>query len=100
MVAFSDSKHKNCSEDEKYLVGTVILDLLSPLLNDPYVFEGQFLPLLYDLAISKTVKPVLKAIELVGFDLKTFVPRMFTLIIRKLHQNKSLYAQGINPYQD
>lgn len=92
MAAFSDSKHKNCSDDEKYLVGTVLLDLLSPLLNDPCVFEGQFLSMLYDLSVTNSVKPILKAIELVGFDLNVFVPRLFTMMIRKLHLNRSYYA--------
>jgi hypothetical protein len=78
----------------------VLLDLLAPLLNDPRVFEGLFLPLLYELTISNQVKPLLKSIELVGFDLASFVPRMFTLIIRKLHNNKSYYAIGTNPDGD
>jgi hypothetical protein len=39
MMQFNDAKHTQVSEDEKYLVGTVILDYLAPLLDDPYIFE-------------------------------------------------------------
>ena len=38
--AFSDSKHSNCSDDEKLMVGTILVDYLHPMLDDPYVFES------------------------------------------------------------
>lgn len=53
MMQFNDPKHTQVSEDEKYLVGTVILDYLAPLLDDPYIFETQLYSLLHDLAIIK-----------------------------------------------
>lgn len=70
------------------------------MLNDPHVFEGLLLQLLYDLSASDAVKPLLKAIELVGFDLNLLMPRMFTAVLRKLHYNKSFYAQGKNLDKD
>ena len=50
---FSDQKHQGVSDDEKLLVGTVILDYLQQMLDDPYVFETHFLDLILNFQAKK-----------------------------------------------
>ena len=82
---FSDPKHSGVSDDEKLMVGTVILDYLQQMLDDPYVFEKHFLDLILNLHIKKTGQAqFFKVVELICYDLKQYLPRLFNIIVRRL----------------
>ena len=52
LVYLDYTKHSQMSEAEKLLVGSVILEYLTPLLDDPFIFESQFVySLFYELAL-------------------------------------------------
>lgn len=80
------------SEDEKFLVGTVLLDYLQPMLEDPYVFEKHFFTLILDLSKQNKTLALFKAMDLIFYDLKVVIPRIFTILVRKLNNARVALA--------
>lgn len=51
VIAYLDQKHNAVSSDEKLLVGGLILNHLTPLLDDPYIIETHLFNFIYDLSV-------------------------------------------------
>lgn len=80
---FSDPKFSSVTDDEKFMVGTVFLDYLHSMMDEPYIFETHFCSLILQLQKTKQqILILLKVIELYHTDLKQLVPRLFTLLVR------------------
>ena len=66
-LAYHDSKFSKLSEDERVFVGSVIVQYLIPLMEEPYVLELQILSFLHDMTLIKRkdlFNCVLKTFEL------------------------------------
>lgn len=92
VTQFTDPKHSAVSDDEKFLVGTVLLDYLQPMLEDPFIFEAHFFQLLFDFSKQNKTQALFKAIDLIFYELKAIIPRLFTVLVRKLHNQRVDYA--------
>jgi|LakMenEpi03Aug12_release.lakeMendotaPanAssembly.Ray.scaffolds.fasta_scaffold122326_4 hypothetical protein len=53
IAAFNAPEFKHVSQDERFLVGSVILEYLTPLLADDYVFKKQIMDFFFQLMIIK-----------------------------------------------
>jgi hypothetical protein len=53
IAAFNTPEFKHVSQDERFLVGSVILEYLTPLLADDYVFKKQIMDFFFQLMIIK-----------------------------------------------
>jgi hypothetical protein len=66
-LAYHDSKFSKLSEDERVFVGSVIVQYLIPLMEEPYVLELQILSFFHDMTLIKRkdlFNCVLKTFEL------------------------------------
>ena len=89
VMASKDPKHLSLSETEKIMVGSVLLEYLMPLIDDPFVFEAQIVYFFYELALINKK-------ELVDIVFKTFqlhcsqgqfysiMTRIFTVLVHKI----------------
>jgi hypothetical protein len=82
------------TDDEKYLVGITLLEYLTPLFNDPYIIEGSFLELLLQHLQPTHLRPLLQVLKLSFTDFSSYVPRLFTAIVRRIQPLKSDTAFG------
>jgi hypothetical protein len=82
------------TDDEKYLVGITLLEYLTPLFNDPYIIEGCFLELLLQHLQPTHLRPLLQVLKLSFTDFSSYVPRLFTAIVRRIQPLKSDTAFG------
>lgn len=62
------------------------------MLDDPYIFEAHFFQLLFDYSKQNKTQALFKAIDLIFYDLKAIIPRLFTVLVRKLHNQRVEYA--------
>ena len=89
IMAFNAPEYKHVSQDERFLVGSVILEYLTPLLADDYVFKNQIMDFFSTLMIIK--KPDLIKVVFQTFEmhysveqLREFVGRVVTYAVRNL----------------
>ena len=89
IMAFNAPEYKHVSQDERFLVGSVILEYLTPLLADDYVFKNQIMDFFSTLMIIKKsdlIKVVFQTFEMHYSveQLREFVGRVVTYAVRNL----------------
>jgi len=45
--------YKSISEDERMIIGSIILEYLAPLMEDTHIFENHIIQFFYELALIK-----------------------------------------------
>jgi hypothetical protein len=89
IAAFNAPEFKHVSQDERFLVGSVILEYLTPLLADDYVFKKQIMDFFFQLMIIKKqdlMKVVFQTFEMHYSveQLREFIGRVVTFAVRSL----------------
>jgi hypothetical protein len=72
----------------------MLLDYLTPMLQDPYILEAHFLELFLDHLQPQHQRPLLKILKLTFTELSSYIPRLFTTIVYKMAPLKIDSALG------